>query len=234
VTLGSDVTYTLTVTNGGPSVATGVTLTDTLPAGATLDSATGEVTPVNGVLTFTIGDLAAGATVSFTIVVTPRAAGTLHNQASVSGDQSDPTPGDNSVTQITTVALPVGVDGPTVTSVQRFGICPHPPTLVLTFDKLLDPGRAQNLGNYELLTLGRCIRGIRIKTAVYDSATRTVTLRPAHRLNFHKRFRLTVVGAGPSGVTDIAGNLLDGQKTGHPGGNFVTIVSIANLVLATK
>ena len=49
------------------------------------------------------------------------------------------------------------------------------------------------------------------------------------RLNLHRRFRLTVVGIGPSGVPDIAGNLLDGQKTGRSGSNFVTIVSAENL-----
>jgi hypothetical protein len=51
------------------------------------------------------------------------------------------------------------------------------------------------------------------------------------RLNFHKRFRLTVVGTGLVEVTDLAGNLLDGQQTGHSGSNFVTIASAANVVL---
>jgi hypothetical protein len=225
------VTYTLTVTNVGTAGATGVTLTDTLPSGLSFDAATGGVTPAKGVLTFPIGNLATGATVSFTIVVTPTAAGTLSNQASVSGDQTDPTPADNSVTQITTVAPPVGVDGPTVTSVQWFGFHARPTTLVLTFDKQLDPGRAQSLGNYQVVPLGGSRRAIRIKTAVYDSTTRTVTLSPVRRLKLHRRFRLTVVGTGPSGVTDTSGNLLDGQRTGHPGSNFVTIVSTANLVL---
>jgi hypothetical protein len=33
-----------------------------------------------------------------------------------------------------------------------------------------------------------------------------------------------------SGVTDVSGNLLDGQDTGHSASNFVTIVGAASLV----
>jgi uncharacterized repeat protein (TIGR01451 family) len=51
--------------NAGSSGATGVTLADTLPAGATLGSATRRITPVNGVLTFHIAKLAKGATRAF-------------------------------------------------------------------------------------------------------------------------------------------------------------------------
>ncbi|HEV3162579.1 MAG TPA: hypothetical protein VGZ22_00965 [Isosphaeraceae bacterium] len=231
VTLGNNVKYSLTVTNGGPSDATGVTLTDSLPAGVSFVSATGGVTPVSGVLTFALGNLAAETSTTVTIVVAPNAAGTLINQASVKGDQSDPTPTDNNATQATTVATPVGVDGPTVTLVQRFGFHARPTTLVLTFDKLLDPVRAQNVGNYQIVALGGSRRPIAIRSAAYDSTTSTVTLFPAQRLNVHNRFRLTVVGIGSGGVTDTFGNLLDGQKTGHPGSNFVAIVTEANLVL---
>jgi len=229
--LGSNLTFTITATNNGTASATGVSLTDSLPSGARFVSATGGALPVDGVLTFDIGNLGARATISFTIVVTPTAAGTLDNQASVSMTQTDPTPSDNHLAQVTRVSNPVGVDGPTVTLVQRFGFHELPTTLVLTFDEPLDPGRAQNLNDYQIVALGRFPRTLDIGAAVYDSATQTVTLSPVRRLNFHHRFRLTVVGTGPSGVTDTSGNLLDGQKTGHPGSNFVTIVTAFNLVL---
>jgi virginiamycin B lyase len=232
VTLGANVTYTLTVTNDGTAGATGVKLTDTLPAGATFVSATDGATPTGGVVTFAIGNLGAGASASFTVVVTPKATGTLSNEASVDGNERDPTPGDNSVTLITTIA-PAGVPGPTVTGVQRFGFHERPTTLVLTFDKSLDPGRAQDIRNYQIVALKGERRTIRIKRAVYDSAKRTVTLSPVHRLNLHNRFRLTVVGTGRSGLTDLSGNPLDGQTNGDPGNNFVTIVTAKDLVLTT-
>jgi uncharacterized repeat protein (TIGR01451 family) len=107
VSLGKKVTYSLHVTNDGRAGATGVTLTDTLPAGVKFVSATGGVRRVKGVLSFPIGSLAAGATATITIVVTPTAAGKLQNHASVRGNESEPTPADNSVTQTTTVNLRV-------------------------------------------------------------------------------------------------------------------------------
>jgi uncharacterized repeat protein (TIGR01451 family) len=103
VTMGQNVTYTLTVNSVGAAGATGVTLTDTLPTGVTFVSATGGVTPVGGVLTFALGSLAVGGSATVTIVVTPTATGALNNQANVSGNETDPTPADNTVTQMTTV-----------------------------------------------------------------------------------------------------------------------------------
>jgi virginiamycin B lyase len=231
VTLGTNVTYTVTVTNNGTVAGTGVTLTDTLPAGVTFVSANDGVTPVAGVLTFNLGNLGAGATISLTIVVTPTAAGSLDNQITVGMNQTDPTPADNTLAQMTSVPPPAGVDGPRVTLVQRFGFHELPTTLVLTFNEPLDPGRAQNLNDYQIVALGRHPRTIGIGAAVYDAARQTVTLSPIRRLNFHHRFRLTVVGTGASGVADVARNLLDGQHTGRPGSDYVTIVTARNLVL---
>jgi uncharacterized repeat protein (TIGR01451 family) len=235
VTLGTSVSYTLTVTNNGTAQATGVTVTDTLPSGVTFDSATGGVRPVEGAVNFSIGNLAAGASTSVSIVVTPTAAGTLSDRATASMNQTDPTPADDSVILATTVSAPPTVVSlpPTVTGVQRFGFHAQPTTLVLTFDEQLDPRCAQNASNYQIVALGRSRRSIRIKSAAYDAATRSVTLRPVHRLNLHNLFRLTVDGTGPNGVADAFGNALDGQGNGDPGSNFVTIVSAEDLVLTT-
>jgi virginiamycin B lyase len=230
VATGQKVIYTLTATNNGTAAATGVILTDTLPAGVTFVSATGGATPVSGVLTFPLGNLVAGATASVTIVVTSPAAGTLTNQARVSSNQADPTPADDSITQLTTVSR---ATGPVVTSVHRFGFHARPTLLVLTFDRPLNPGRAQDPGNYRIVELGEPRREIRVGAAVYDAAARTVTLSPVRRLNLHDLFRLTVNGTGPGGLTDTSGNLLDGRNNGDSGSNFVTIVTAADLVLTT-
>jgi uncharacterized repeat protein (TIGR01451 family) len=221
--VGNKVTYTLTASNNGSAGATGVTLTDTLPSGVTFVSGTGGVAPVNGVLTFNIGNLAPGASASFTIVVTPTAAGTLTNTASVSLNQTDPTPGDNSVTELTAIA-----------SAQRMGIHGQPTTLLLRFGAPVDPAWAENTGNYHVVQLGGSHRTIRFRSAVYDAATTTVTLRPFHRLNLHDLFRLTVVGAGTSGLTGPFEHVPDGPNTtAATGASFVTIISAADLVLTT-
>jgi uncharacterized repeat protein (TIGR01451 family) len=234
VTLGGNVTYSLTVTNNGTADATGVQVTDTLPANVTFVSATDGVTPAHDIVTFVASSLAAGSSATFSIVVTPLSAGTLSNLASASATETDLTPGDNSINQVTIVTALSAVSGPVVTSVQRFGFHVLPTTLVLTFDRLLDPARAQNPDNYQIVALGGAPRGIRITSATYNPSTRTVTLRPAHRLNLHRLFRLTVVGTGAGGVTDVSGNRLDGQDApGSSGSNFLTIVSAADLVLTT-
>ena len=163
--MGQDVTYILTVTNNGTAEATNVTLTDTLPAGVTFVSATSGATPVKGVLTLSIGNLAAGASASVTVVLTATAAGTLTNQASVNGNQTDPTPSDDSITQLTTVPAAAG---PSVTSVHRFGFHARPTLLVLTFSQPLNPGRAQDPDNYQIVALedptGSCASGRRCTT----------------------------------------------------------------------
>jgi uncharacterized repeat protein (TIGR01451 family) len=65
VTVGSAVTYLVTVTNLGPSEATGVVLTDTLPANVTFGSATPSqgvaCTRVNTIVTCNLGTIGSGA-----------------------------------------------------------------------------------------------------------------------------------------------------------------------------
>jgi virginiamycin B lyase len=106
---GSDVTYKLAVTNNGSGPATGVTLSDDLPPGATFISATGGTTPVGVDLTFPIVYLAAGASTSVSIVVTTTGPGMITDSARVDMDQIDPTPDDNKVV-LDTNAVSVGAD----------------------------------------------------------------------------------------------------------------------------
>src|SRR5262249_50070010 len=54
----------------------------------------------------------------------------------------------------------------------------------------------------------------RVKAAVYDPATLTVTLFMAQRLDLHNQYRLTVNGMTPSGITGASGTPLAGQGRG--------------------
>lgn len=116
VRAGDEITYTITATNNGPSVATNVVVTDPLTAGVTLVSATSTAGVCTGTTTVTcnIGTLAPIAPnnkavvtikikVPFTFPVGP-----LSNSASVVGGPTDPISNNNSNTSIVTINPPPG------------------------------------------------------------------------------------------------------------------------------
>jgi hypothetical protein len=167
------------------------------------------------------------------------AAGTHQLSAVYGGDPTDK-PSPSQPVQLV-VNAPAASDGPRVTSVKRYGFHLQPTVVVLTFNEALDPARAQNPNNYVFVTLGGPGRGglrighvIRVSRAVYDPATNSVFLYPAERLDIHNFYRLTVNGTAPNGLTDTAGNLLDGKGDGKPGSNFVTVISRKTLVGADR
>src|SRR5262249_40818578 len=85
---GGTISYTITARNTGPAAASGVTVTDPLPAGETLVSAV----PSQGscvAVTCNLGSIAASgsATVTVTANVTATCGATLTNTATIAGDQ---------------------------------------------------------------------------------------------------------------------------------------------------
>jgi len=108
VIAGGTMSYTLTVTNDGPSAATNVVVTDVLPADLTFNSATasqGTVANASGTVTANLGNLANGAsaTVTINVTVSPSATGTISNTATVTGTQTDDDATNNSDTENTAV-----------------------------------------------------------------------------------------------------------------------------------
>jgi len=105
VNAGDQVVYTMVVTNDGPSDAVAVTVADTLPAGMSLVSTSGCSNDPGGVPNCSLGDLAAGASTSYTVTVqvAPGVSGTLTNTAVVSSNTPDPDNTNNTATEPTTV-----------------------------------------------------------------------------------------------------------------------------------
>jgi len=121
VTVGDNLTYTITVTNRGPDPATNVVVTDTLPSGVTFVSASPGCVHSAGVVTCNLGTIPAGDSVTITIVVTPTAPGTISNTATVTSDTLDPNTANNSDTEPTEVQSgPIGGDPPIWGSIMVF------------------------------------------------------------------------------------------------------------------
>ena len=95
-TPGTDVTYTITVTNNGPSDAVNVNVTDALPAGLTAGDVVwaGNSASGTGALTNTIASLADGVSVVYTVTATIPSSftGNLENIALVISTTPDPDP----------------------------------------------------------------------------------------------------------------------------------------------
>jgi uncharacterized repeat protein (TIGR01451 family) len=102
-TEGNNVTYTLVATNNGPTTATGVTVSDAVPANSTFVSASPGCALAAGVVTCTAGTLASGASQAFSVTVQAGSGGSIVNTATVGGNQTDPNGGNNSSTVTTSV-----------------------------------------------------------------------------------------------------------------------------------
>lgn len=105
VPVNGQLTYTLTVTNAGPSSATKVVLVDALPDGATLVSASAGQGNCVGTTTVTcnLGTIANGANAKVTIIVKPTVVRAINNTATVTGAESDPDSANNAAITTTTV-----------------------------------------------------------------------------------------------------------------------------------
>jgi uncharacterized repeat protein (TIGR01451 family) len=108
VFLGQNTTYTITVSNSGPSAANTVQLSDTLAAGMTLVSVTPSTgscnTSANPVIC-ALGNLNSGANATVTVVETALASGAYANTATVSdsGTPPDLNTGNNTYVSVATV-----------------------------------------------------------------------------------------------------------------------------------
>jgi uncharacterized repeat protein (TIGR01451 family) len=93
---GQLVNYVITATNAGPSTATNVVVTDTLPAGAIFQSATGSYVTNSGVVTWTGVTLPPGTATTFNLtLLAPASVNSFVNIASATSPTADPNPTNN-------------------------------------------------------------------------------------------------------------------------------------------
>jgi uncharacterized protein (TIGR03437 family) len=113
VMVNQELTYTVSITNHGPDTAKEVVVTDTLPAGVTLKTATASAGSCTGSATVTcaLGDLVANAKATVTIIVAPKQTGTIRNSATVTTSTSDANAANNLATVETNVGTTPSIFG---------------------------------------------------------------------------------------------------------------------------
>ena len=119
VLVGSNLVYTLTVTNRSSHLAPGTTLLDTLPPGINVLSFTttrGSCSASAGSVSCALGTLPGNGGATVRITVRPMVAGVITNRATVTSIAADTNPADNTDTETTTVQNPMPILVPFTTS----------------------------------------------------------------------------------------------------------------------
>jgi uncharacterized repeat protein (TIGR01451 family) len=122
-------------------------------------------------------------------------------------------------------------DGPIVTGAFLATNASRVTGIVLTFNTPLDPFRAWSLFNYQVIQPGADgrfgtadDRAVSLRSVQYNPLSTVLILNFKHPQPFRTPLLLIVNGVAPFGLTDLVGNLLDGDGDGIAGGDFVTIL----------
>jgi hypothetical protein len=225
-TVGQPITLVATITvPSGTGTPTG-TVTfldgDTVLGTAPLMTA-GPTTSVMNKIT-ALASAPVASTGQATLTVPSLSAGTHAITAEYSGDATH-APSTTAVASIVIVAPdPENQPGPTVAGLERYGYHAQPTFLVVFFNGLLDPITAQTASNYKVvgpINQPGPHKPIIVRSAIYSPANSTVTLAFNHRFNVHYRYRLTINGTAPSGITGTANVPLNAASAGDPSSNYV-------------
>lgn len=178
----ASLTYSLTAVNVGPSIATGVVLTNTLPPTVTFITATasqGSVTTnALGQVIATIGSLASNANASVSILTVPNRVGTITNTAVVTSSLADPNTADNTSVAITLVAPGTATWTNSAASGNWSGAANW------------NPAAVPDLGGW------RVVFGTGGSTGIVDNVSRTVDT-----VVFNRTTNFVISGVGGAGLT---------------------------------
>ncbi|MFN8346493.1 MAG: SdrD B-like domain-containing protein [Spirosomataceae bacterium] len=127
--VGQTITYKVIASNNGPVNATGVTVSDVLPASLTFVSANPAAEYNAGAGVWTIGNLAVGANRTLEIRAKINAIGTITNTAIVKGPNNDPTKAGNDTSRVT-IKVDCIKPEPPILACATTNICPGDSTTI--------------------------------------------------------------------------------------------------------
>jgi uncharacterized repeat protein (TIGR01451 family) len=192
VTVTSNLSYLIVVTNLGPSAALGVNVTNTLPADVTfvsVQTSIGVCSQNGRIVSCNLGTLTPGASASIIITNSPTTSGNITNSVTVSSTTADPSPANNSASTTTQVNAK-----PTISSIAAQSV-PE--------DAVLGPisftiGDAETPSTSLVLSVSSSSANIIPNANVIlggAGANRTITLTPATNQFGNSTISLTVVDA---------------------------------------
>lgn len=230
-TVGVNLTYTLNVVHNGPSTATGVSVTDQLPAGMAFVSATpsqgAACTQGAGVVTCPLGTIASAGVATVSIVVTPTAAGATSNTARVVANEPDAVPGNNlSVLNVTINPAVVGT--PTdvqVTGSASNGSPVHGTNYTYTFQvKDNGPAAASNVVFTDNLPAGVTFVSVTTSLGACAQANGVVTCTIGN-MNTGNQATITITVTAPAttGLVSNTAQVAQSANDTNPANNSVTV-----------
>lgn len=179
--------------------------------------------PVAGTVSLTFGgqSLSTAAPARMTVRATDPSRGVMAARGRLLDGNADGGIGGDYVGRLEPLAIVMGQR----TTDSRAGIT----GVVLSLNLPLDSARARIPDNDRLTTAGgEGLFGtaddgtLAVKKVVYSATARTITLAPLAPRSRKLPYRLTVNGTGAaSGLTDTSGSLLDGDRNGVAGGDYV-------------
>jgi uncharacterized repeat protein (TIGR01451 family) len=167
VTVGDSFTYTITLTNGGPSTASNVVVSNNLPVGLTFASASGSGVFSNNIVTWPmLAAFANGATTNFTLTVSASSTGQFTNIASASSTTFDPNPTNNAGSSLVLQVLPAA-------SSAQFGWFQGPAVLNPQTGLYEEPVIVTNTGAATVAGVRLYVGGLRSGVTLYNATGTT-------------------------------------------------------------